>query len=141
MRRVWSGHEAYEETAVSGGIGFVGTEWSSHKGETQPSIGTSIAGVGVQLQPGQLMAGVVNPMGPGGMRVGAEWRVESASTFITTQGYLNSVGGTNGFGIRYAGDDARLIRQAQVRGDGKMSGIQRLRLILWARNFPYEERP
>ncbi len=76
VRRVWAGNESYEETAVNGGIGLFGAEWSSRKGETVPSIGTNIAGVGVQLQPGQLMAGVVNPMGPGGMRVGAEWRVE-----------------------------------------------------------------
>ena len=141
VRRVWSGREAYEETAISGGIGFVGAEWSSHKGETQPSIGTSIAGVGVQLQPGQLMAGVVNPLGPGGMRVGAEWRVESAQTFITTRVFLESTGGVSEFGVRFAGPDAKLMRVFYAGRRGNMSGIEWLRLLMFAYDVPHEEQP
>jgi RHS repeat-associated protein len=141
VRRVWSGNESYEETAVSGGIGPFGAEWSSHKGETVPSIGTNVAGVGVQLQPGQLMTGVVNPMGPGGVRVGAEWRVESAKTFITSREFLQEWGGTGGFGLQFAGSDARLLRQVFVGRRGNMSGIQYLRLLNYAYDFPFEEQP
>ena len=146
VRRVWTGWpgrepEACEETAVSGGLGIMGAEWSSSKGEIQPSIGTSIAGVGVQLQPGQLMAGVVNPMGPGGMRVGAEWRVESTKMFITTREFFQESGGTGGFGLQFAGPDARLLRLVYVGRRGTMSGFQYLRLLNYAYDFPFEEQP
>lgn len=141
VRRVWSGNESYEETAVTGGIGLFGAEWSSHKGETVPSIGTNISGVGVELQPGQLMAGVVNPMGPGGMRLGAEWRLESAKTFITTREFFQETGGAGEFGVRFAGPDARLLRLAYVGRGRSMSGIQYLRLLNYAYDFPFEEQP
>ncbi len=141
VRGVWTPSAIYEETAFSGALGPFGSEWSSSKGEVQPSLGMNIAGAGVQLQPGQLMAGIVNPMGPGGLRVGAEWRVESTKTFVTTRQYLEDAGGVSRFGTRFAGPDARLLRQDFHQRKGKLSGIEYLRLYMYYYSIPYEEQP
>ena len=141
VRRVWTPSASFEETALNGALGPFGSEWSSSKGEVQPSLGMKIAGTGVQLQPGQLMAGIVNPMGPGGVRAGAEWRVESTKTFITTRQYLEDVGGVSRFGARFAGQDARLLRQDYQQRRGRLSGIEYLRLYMYYYNIPYEEQP
>lgn len=75
------------------------------------------------------------------MRVGAEWRVELTKTFITTREFLQEWGGTGGFGLQFAGSDARLLRLVYV-GRGKyISGIEYLRLVNYADDFPFEEQP
>lgn len=141
----WTPQEAYEETAISANLGPIGVEWTSNRGETQPSFGLDLPLGDVQLQPGQLMGGFTNPLGPGGGRIGAEWRVESVQTFITTRGYLDNVGGVPGFGAAYLPEDARLWRQGFIFGmctrQRCYSGIERLRIALFATEYPHQERP
>jgi len=143
----WSEHAAYDETAISGGLGpggAIGAEWGSAKGQVAPAVGLNAGGVKVQLQPGQLMAGVTNPMGVGGARAGAEYQLSSNSLFVTSQGYFSGIGGVREFGRRHA-PGASLIREVYVPGQwtkwGWMSGHDRLRWQLWGMGLEAEEVP
>ena len=138
--------QSYEEAAINGNVGPLGAEWASHKGQTQPSLGIDLPIGDAQLQPGQVMAGVTNPLGPGGLRLGLDFRVESVQTFITTRGHLDSIGGVTAFSYNYASEGAKLWRMAYVRGTcvqglGCFSGIEYIRWLLNVTGNPYEEQP
>ena len=75
------------------------------------------------------------------MRLGAEWRVESTKTFVTTRGYFEESGGASGFGLQFAGPDAKLLRHVFVGQRENMSGIEWLRLLMFAYDVPHEEQP
>jgi len=137
---------SYEEGAINGNMGPVGAEWTSQKGQTQPSFGIDLPIGDAQVQPGQVMAGITNPLGPGGLRVGFDFHPESVQTFVTTRGYLDSTGGVSAFSTAYASEGARLWRMAYVRGTcvqglGCFSGIEYTRWLLYNTGNPYAEVP
>ena len=138
--------ESYEEAAINGNVGLFGAEWTSRKGQTQPSFGIDLPIGDAQVQPGQVMAGVTNPLGPGGLRLGLDFRVDSMQTFVTTRGHLDSIGGVTAFSINYASESAQLWRMAYVsrtcvRGLGCFSGIEYTRRLLNATGNSYKEQP
>jgi len=52
-----------------------------------------------------------------------------------------AAGGVSLFGARFAGLEALLLRQAYLERRGALSGIERLRLLMFAHDIPYEEQP
>ncbi len=138
--------QSYEEGAINGNMGPLGAEWTSQKGQTQPSFGIDLPIGDAQVQPGQVMAGITNPLGPVGIRLGFDFRPESVQTFITTRGHLDTIGGTTVFARRYASEGAKLWRMAYVRGTcvqglGCFSGIEYTRWLLYNTGNPYAEVP
>lgn len=130
--------ESYNESTVNVGItgNVFGFEWSDRGGLSpyvggQLSLGVVDAGwqSTISLPSGQTMIDL------GRTSVGLEYQAPYNKFFITSRGYLESVGGTEGFGTRYA-EGAFLVEQSSMTGywsKGKwISGLTRLG---WWKNF------
>ncbi len=118
----WSLTNEYDEMAVSGGLGpggMVGFETSG--GETAPALTVGI----FQVQPGQVMVGVANPLGPGGARVGVEFRLPQKVFIVTSRATFETAGGPIPFGLRFVHEDANYKMSVTYTGGGGISGFDR----------------
>ncbi|MFZ1474258.1 MAG: hypothetical protein WAV79_15155, partial [Anaerolineae bacterium] len=118
------GPRSFDEIAMSvaaGEVFNIGTEWTP-SGGIQPSFGASLAGVEVQLQADQIMAGIVNPAGIGGGRIGAEYAIPMTVVLATSQAYLVSRGGAEALGHRLLSENATLEWEMWIPG-GYANGV------------------
>jgi hypothetical protein len=137
----WSVRKTYVENAVSGRLGPIGAEWSSSRGVTDLTINVGL----VDLQPGQLMAGLTNPTGgPGGVRGGVEFQIPSRSLYTLSRANLDKVGGVREFG-RLNKPNSSLIQEAYVAGQwtrrGWLAGYDLMRFQLDNYGIMYEGAP
>jgi len=149
--------QEFTEVAGSGGIGVavplvghatVGGEVAS-MGGLQPSISADFGGLQAQLQTSQLMIGAVAKAGPGA-RVGAQWNYPERRRFLTSQGYLEKLGGVGAFSKRI-GDGTSCMEEIYMSGyrnsQGEwISGYSILRVLFRLAvqrqgGFYYEEYP
>ena len=118
------GSRSFDEVAMSvaaGEVFNIGTEWTP-SGGVQPSLGASLAGVEIQLQADQIMAGIVNPAGIGGGRIGAEYAIPMTVMRATSQAYLVSRGGAESLGHRLLSENATLEWEMWIPG-GYANGV------------------
>lgn len=122
----WSVYETYDEIAGSGALGPFGGEVATNPDGTSvaPVLGLD-RGLVLTLQPGQVMVGVTNPLGPGGLRIGAEFRLRQNRFVVTSYGTLMTAGGADLFGRGVVHKDALLVSRTYFSGGGGVSGFER----------------
>lgn len=134
----WSLGQEYDERTVSGGLGpngMIGFE--ANGAQTEPAL---TIGPIIQIQPGQVMVGWANPWGPGGARIGVEFRMGQDRFVVTSYGTLTGAGGADAFGRQYVHGDALLVSQTGFSGGGGISGFDRaVGVIRWSSVGPLME--
>jgi len=122
----WSVYEDYDEIAGSGALGPLGGEAVTNpKGPSVAPVLGIDRGLVLTLQPGQFMVGATNPIGPGGLRIGAEFRLTQNRFVVTSYGTLAGSGGASAFGRQSVHRDALLVSQVYFAGGNGVSGFDR----------------
>jgi hypothetical protein len=122
----WSVYETYDEVAGGGALGPFGGEVATNPDGTSvaPVLGVD-RGLVLTLQPGQFMIGATNPFGPGGLRIGAEFRWTQNRFVVTSYNTLVAAGGAGDFGRLNVHKDALLVSETYFSGGGGISGFER----------------